>query len=132
MNQQQGFSLVMAIFLLVVVGLLGGYMLRLNAVQLDTFNYALQGARAYQAARSGIEWAVARIHLGGACADVNAQTALSFNGLEGFNVRMSCNSQSYSEAEQTLTIFKISALSQFGAYTSKDYVARQIEVSIVQ
>jgi len=132
MKRQQGFSLVMAIFILVVLGLLGGYMVRLSGVQIGTFNYALQGARAYQAARAGIEWSIGRINNGGSCTDVSAQTAMTFTGIDGFNVSLSCSSQSYSEADQNLTVYRINALSQYGSYASIDYVFRQIEVSIVK
>ncbi len=131
MKQQRGFSIVMATFVLVVLGLLGAYMVRLSASQTSTSLNALQGARAYQAARAGIEWSLARISTGGSCADINSQTAMSFTGLSGFSVRLSCTSQSYSEADKTLSVYKINALSQFGNYSSIDYVAREIEVSIV-
>lgn len=132
MNNQRGFSIVTAIFILVVLGLLGGYMVRFSGVQRSTLNAALLGARAYQATHAGIEWGVARIVNGGVCADVNAQTALTFTGLEGFTVRMNCSSQSYSEADQTLTVYRISVLSQFGGYGSVDYAARQLEVTIAR
>lgn len=132
MKRQQGFSLVMAIFILVVLGLLGGYMVRLSAVQIGTVNNALLGARAYQAARAGVEWSIGRINNGGNCADVNAQTAMSFTGLGGFSVKLSCSSQSVSEANQTSTVYRINALSHYGAYTGNDYVARSIEVSIIK
>ncbi|PPD35516.1 MAG: pilus assembly protein MshP [Methylomonas sp.] len=132
MIKQQGFSLVMAIFILVVVGLLGGYMLRLGGVQLSTFNQTLQGAKAYQAARAGIEWGIARISNGGSCADISAQTAMSFTGLQGFSVRMICSSQTFSEADRNLTVFRLSALSQFGDYTNSEYTARQLEVTMVR
>lgn len=132
MKKQQGFSIVMAIFILVVLGLLGGYMVRQSGVQLSTFNYSLLGARAYQAAHAGIEWSIARINNGGSCADVNAQTAMSFSGLEGISVRLSCSASStFSEASQNITIYRIQALSEFGSYSSNDYVARQLEVSII-
>lgn len=132
MKHQRGFSIVMAIFILVVLGLLGGYMVRMAGVQHSTFNVALLGARAYQASRAGIEWGVARINNGGGCGDVNAQTALTFGGLEGFTVRLTCASQSYSEADQNPTVYRINALSQYGGYTSQDYVARELEVTIVR
>lgn len=132
MKRQQGFSIVMAIFVLVVLGLLGGYMVRLSGVQIGTSIYALQGARAYQAARAGLEWANARINNGGGCTEVNAQTALTFAGIAGFTVKLSCSSQTYSEADQNPVVYRINALSQFGAYTGGDYVAREVEVSIVK
>ncbi|AMK78844.1 MULTISPECIES: pilus assembly PilX family protein [Methylomonas] len=131
MKGQRGFSIVVATFVLVVLGLLGTYMVRLSANQISTSINALQGARAYQAARAGIEWSIARIANGGNCSDLNTQTAMSFTGLDGFSVRISCSSQTYSEADKTPTIYRINALSQFGSYTDTDYVAREIEVSIV-
>lgn len=132
MKTQQGFSIVLAIFILVVLGLLGGYMVRMSGVQLATFNQTLLSARAYQAAHAGIEWSIARISNGGSCADVNAQTAMTFVGLNGFSVSLSCSSQTYSEADQNPTVYRIKALSQFGNFSSSDYVARELEASILK
>jgi MSHA biogenesis protein MshP len=131
-KRQRGFSIVLAIFVLVVLGLLGGYMVRLSGVQIGTSIYALQGARAYQAARAGIEWANGRINNGGSCTDINAQTGLTFAGIDGFTVKLSCASQTDSEADQNPTVYRINALSQSGAYTGGDYVARKLEITIIQ
>ena len=132
MKHQRGFSMVTAIFILVVLGLLGGYMLKLSALQHRTFDEALQGAKAYQAARAGIEWAIARVNNGGNCTDIGVQTAMTFSGLEGFSVGLSCSSTTYSEADSNMAVYRINALSQFGHYADSDYVAREIEVSIVK
>jgi MSHA biogenesis protein MshP len=129
--KQQGFSIVMAIFILVVVGLLGGYMVRLSGVQQMTSAYALQGARAYHAARAGLEWATARINLGGSCTEVNAQTAMTFADMTGFTVKLTCTSSTYTEGNKSPVVFIIHSLSQYGSYTGVDYVSRQLEVSIV-
>ncbi len=131
MKQQQGFSIVMAIFILVVLSLLGGYMVRLTGVQQMTSVYTLQGARAYLAARAGLEWSIARITLGGSCVEVNAQTALSFADMSGFTVKLTCTSSVYSEGSKNPVVYQINSLSQYGAYDSADYVSRQLEVSIV-
>lgn len=131
MNRQGGFSIVMAIFILVVLGLLGGYMVRLSGVQISTVSFAVQGARTYQAARAGIEWSIARIVNGGSCADIEAQTAMTFNGLDGISVKLSCSSQSYSEADTTATLYRITSLAEFARYSSGDYVARSIETTII-
>jgi MSHA biogenesis protein MshP len=132
LKAQRGFSIVMATFILVVLGLLGTYMVRLSGQQISTSIDALQGARAYQAARAGVEWSIARIASGGNCANLTPQTAMVFTDIEGFSVRINCSSQTYTEADKTLTIFKINTLSQFGSYSGNDYVAREIEVSIVK
>lgn len=131
MKQQRGFSLIMAIFILVVVGLLGIYMVRINGVQKQTGNFALLDARAYQAARAGIEWSIATITSGGNCTQINAQTAMTFTGLANFTVKLSCSVSSYSEAISTENVYSINALSQYKTYSAADYVARQINVAIV-
>jgi MSHA biogenesis protein MshP len=131
-GKQQGFSIVMAIFILVVLGLLGVYMVRLSGVQHATSSYALQGARAYQAAKAGLGWAITKISTGGGCVDVNAQTALNLPELPGFTVSLNCISASYQEGNDTPSIYQISAHSEFGAYGSADYVSRELEVSIVK
>ncbi len=132
MNKQTGFSLVMAIFILVVLGLLGGYMVKLSGVQHATSTYAIQGARAYQSARAGISWAIARISGGGVCTDIMTASPMSFTDINGFSVSYTCNtSPTYSEGIGTHIIYRITALSEFGAYNSANYISRNIEVSIV-
>ncbi len=131
-SKQQGFTLVMAIFILVVLGLLGGYMVRLSGVQHATSTYALQGARAYQAARAGLGWAIAKISSGGVCLDVNAQTALALPDFSGFTVKLTCSLTSYQEGSDTPAIYQLTALSEFGAYGGVDYVSRQLEVAMVK
>ena len=130
--KQQGFTIVMAIFILVVLGLLGGYMVRLSGVQHATSTYALQGARAYQAARAGLGWAIAEINAGGGCVDVNAQTALALPDLHGFTVKLTCTLATYQEASDNPAIYQLAALSEFGAYGGADYVSRELEMAMVK
>ena len=51
-----GFSLISAIFLLVVVTLLGAYVATLSTNQHIAEALDVEGARAYQAARAGVDW----------------------------------------------------------------------------
>ncbi len=53
-----GFSIVAAIFLLVVLAALGAFILTVSTTQQIGSALDVQGARAYQAARAGIEWGV--------------------------------------------------------------------------
>ncbi len=131
MKQQAGFSLIIAIFILVILSLLGTYMVNLSAVQQTTSVYALQGARAYQTAKAGIEWSIAIIHSGASCSDINSAAALNFTGLDGFSVTLSCSQETYTENVNNLIVYKIKAVAGYGAYTSNDYVSRSIEISIV-
>ena len=54
---ESGFVLPTAIFLLVILAALGGYMVSLSRTSHLSSALDIQGARAYQAARAGIEWA---------------------------------------------------------------------------
>ena len=155
MKRQSGFSLVMAIFIVVIVGLLGGYMVRLSGVQHATSVYTLQGARAYQSARAGVEWAVSKIttaadnaaivaKASGAsthditnagmiagvivCNNLASGTPLSLSGINGFLVSLTCTNQQFPKDIETPVIYTVTSLSEYGFYSSADYVSRKIEV----
>ena len=55
-TRQRGLSIVTAIFLMVVLALLGAFMLSVTGIQQSSQQFDVQGVRAYQAARAGIEW----------------------------------------------------------------------------
>ena len=129
-SKQQGFTLVTAIFILIVLALLGSYMVRLSATQRQTTIYAIQGARAYQAARAGIEWAVARIGIDGTCSAVNG-TGMTFSGLDGFSVTLTCGLQSFTEVNN-VDFFTVTSTSEFGSYTGAEYIYRQLQITLVQ
>ena len=131
-SKQKGFGIVMAMFILVVLALLGVYMVRFAGVQHATSTYALQGARAFQAAKAGLGWAIARINTGGTCANVTSVSPLTFPNLTGFSVALTCSSASYQEGSNSPVIYQLNAHSEYGAYGSADYVSRELEASIVK
>lgn len=53
---QHGFSIVTAVFLVVVLALLGAFIVSVSGLQQSSHALDVQGVRAYQAARAGIEW----------------------------------------------------------------------------
>ena len=119
---QAGFTLVQAIFVLVVLGLLGGVMVRMISVQSSTSVFALQGARAYQAARSGLEWGALRARTGNSC-----------NGnmmLDGFTVTVTCANAVFVEATTSTTVYQIASVAEFGSYGTPDYVSRRVEFKV--
>ncbi|WP_229723902.1 pilus assembly PilX family protein [Oxalicibacterium solurbis] len=54
----RGFSLVSAIFLLIVLAALGVAMVTISTTQHQSSSLDIEGVRAYQAAKAGIEWGV--------------------------------------------------------------------------
>jgi len=59
--KQRGFSIVTAIFLVVVLAALGVFLVSVSGMQQSSQQLDIQGVRAYQAARAGIEWAAHQV-----------------------------------------------------------------------
>lgn len=55
-RRQSGFGLVLALFLIISLAAIGAYLLTVSTAQVEAGVQDEQGARAYQAARTGIEW----------------------------------------------------------------------------
>ena len=122
-KNEAGFTLVQAVFVLVVLSLLGVAMMRLSAVQSSTGVFAIQGARAYQAARSGLEWGAARASTGDSC-----DGTMTVNG---FVVAVNCSSEQFTEGPiGPYDVYRISATATFGNYGSPDFVSRQAEIKV--
>lgn len=56
LRRTRGFALILALFLIVSLAAIGGYLLTVSNIQVETGIMDEQGARAYQASRAGIEW----------------------------------------------------------------------------
>lgn len=102
-----GFSIVAAIFLLVVLAALGTFILRVSSMQHIGQAYDVQGARAYQAARAGIEWGLYQVLQGGAACP--ATTSFAPAGMAGFTVTVGCTSTATDELGTPVTIFALTA-----------------------
>lgn len=87
-----GFSIVSAVFLLVVLAGLGAAILNIATVQHASSAMDVQGARAYQAARAGVEWGLYRQIRDGSCvADPGTSFALpAGTTLSQFTVTVVC------------------------------------------
>ncbi|MBT8090264.1 MAG: pilus assembly protein MshP [Gammaproteobacteria bacterium] len=126
--RQSGFSLVPALFLLVVLAALGAVAVRLSAVQHQTVVLALQSSRAYAAAQAGIEWSAYQALVNGSCA--SASVALSEGGLSGFLVDTTCSSTTHSEGSSTTNVYVLEAFAYSGLYGTPDYVSRRIRATV--
>lgn len=122
-RNQQGYTLVNALFILVVLAALGAFMVTMSGVQSRTPVLALQGARAYQAAQAGIEWGIAQ-SAAGVCA------ANSTFVVEGFAVTVACTAVPVSEGTTIYSVYEISARAEMGSYGSPEYVSRRIEARV--
>lgn len=130
-HRQRGVSIIAALFILVGLAVLGGYMVSLSGVSHLTTSYAVQGVRAYHAARSGMEWGAARALSDGNCASFPQQLDLN-GGLTGFRVTVDCTSSGYQEAGVTANTFRISAHAETrtAGYGELGYASRRLDVTI--
>jgi MSHA biogenesis protein MshP len=126
----QGFGLVAAMFLLIVVTLVVIAMARLSAAQHGSNSLAIQQARAYQAARAGLEWGINQAMKTGNC--VAGAPDLSANNLAGFHLGVTCSSNSYLDNDgSTSRIFRFTSTAQNGTPGSRfDYAYRQLAATL--
>jgi MSHA biogenesis protein MshP len=129
--------MITAIFLLVVVAILGAYIASLATTQQTSETLDVQGARAYQAAHAGMQWGVFQALRNGACAG-STSIALA-GGLAGFAVTVQCTATPYTEASSAHNIYRIVSTGcsppSAGACPGIQggyYVERQLEATLDQ
>jgi MSHA biogenesis protein MshP len=126
----RGFTIVAAIFLLVVLAALGAFVLTVSSSQHMASAQDLQGARAYQAARSGIEWGAYQVLRNSSCA---ASTPIAPGGtLSGISVTVLCTSAgwTYTEAGDSVTLYQLTVTASQGTVGSATYVERQLQATV--
>ncbi|HKQ31087.1 MAG TPA: hypothetical protein VJS66_07370 [Burkholderiales bacterium] len=148
-SRSRGFSLVASIFVLVVLTILGIFIITIGEVQRATVTAAIQGARAYYAAQSGLEWGVHRALNNGAatcnvaptpafiCGAVSVAPApvitsfpLTVAGLNEFTVTVACDSAQHIEQGITYTVYSITSTACFGDFTTPDFVQRSVTAAV--
>lgn len=126
-----GFSLVSAIFLMVVLVILGVSLVTISSVQHTAAAQQLQAARASYATRAGAEWAVTQAGTGGWCA---APTETSFAlpaPLDGFTVTVACARTDHAVGTGTQQYFVVDVTATGGQYGSPDYVRRRLRTKML-
>lgn len=140
--REAGFSLVSAIFLLVVLSALGAFMVSFSGVQHASASRDVLGTRAYQAARSGIEWAAHQALtpvFPAACPATTNLTGLA-GTLSPFTVTVQCNRTLATEGAilNNVAVYSITADACNqpngagacpNASPGEDYVARQLQAT---
>ncbi len=127
-RRQRGFALIAAIFLIVVLALLGMFIVRISGVQNQTVNVALLGARAFEAARTGIEWGAFQALDSGACTTTTLN--LTEGGLNGFDVDVTCTTTPHTETGTTFNLYVIDVEARAGTYGTPDYVSRRMQACV--
>jgi MSHA biogenesis protein MshP len=96
----QGSALVIAIFIIIVMSLLGAALVKMLASSQQNVVYEVLGTRAYAAAQSGIQWHLSQVFPlntsgGVSCSDIdintNKPTFSGVNGLAQCSVSLKCS-----------------------------------------
>jgi MSHA biogenesis protein MshP len=121
---QQGFALIPALFLIVVLGALGAVAIRVGSGQQQTVIMALEEARALAAAQAGTEWGAYQ-SVNGSCA---ASTTLSLTeaALNGFTVVVTCAATTFTNGTATSTSYVLKSTATTGTYGQPGYVHRVV------
>ena len=126
---QRGFSLVAAVFIIVVLAILGLMMVTIGGMERATADAAAQGARAYYAARAGIEWGAFQAVTTGSC-PASASFSLPVPGLNGFTVAVNCTATAHRERSATYNVYAINSTATFRNFGTADYISRTLRVTV--
>jgi MSHA biogenesis protein MshP len=129
----QGFLLPAAIFLVVILAALGAYAVNISTLQQAGSAQDVQGARAYQMARAGVEWAAFQVLAPGTANLGNCPASPTVLNMEGFAVSVTCTrSADYFEqgADHTIAMYDIVATADFGTVGTAGHIQRQVIVTL--
>jgi MSHA biogenesis protein MshP len=141
-RKQRGVAIATAIFLVVVLAALGAFLVTVSGLQQTSSALDLQGSKAYQAARAGIEWGAFQALRNNNCAVASTTTSFVAGGTLGdFTVTVGCTSTGYTEVATNGTVYQITATAcnrpNAGtcpniAAPGQNYVERQLQATMAR
>ena len=139
-RRERGFLIIAGVFLLVVLAGLVAYLTTVSTTSQAASAADFNSARAYQAARAGIEWGAHHVIRGGSfktsCDAGSAASTLTFGStLSEFTARVTCTSVGLTEGGLPVRAYSIvsNACNQPACptvTTSGTYVERQLSLSL--
>lgn len=131
-SKVSGFTLITAIFLLVVVASLSVYIISLRSVQQQTLVYGVQGARAMQAARAGIEWGIYQSIENLTCSTTNPPFSGTGAAISSFSIVVGCTESTHQEGATSIVTYQLTSTATTGSYGTLDYVSRRLQATVSQ
>jgi MSHA biogenesis protein MshP len=131
-----------------VLAVLGAALVTVSTLQHSSAALDLQGVRAYQAARAGVEWGLYRILNPDNIADIPvagsdptkapscwspAATLTLGSTLSGFTTTVSCEllaAGDTTELDKTVRVYRIISTATSGTAGQPNYVSRQVEATV--
>jgi MSHA biogenesis protein MshP len=130
-RRRHGFALMAALFIIVTLAAIATYLLTVSTGQVAAASQDEQAARAYQAARSGIDWAAYQILINSSC--LASQDVPQPNN---FIVQVACTAAAAeTEGSRQITAYTVSATgcnaaSCGTANTEATYVERRLQLTL--
>lgn len=132
-TRQHGFTLVSALFLIVVLAALGIAIAEFSAVQRQTVNLSLKQTQAYFAAKSGLEYAFSYATSNPTAGCTSATLTPGSNQLTGMTISVACGSSStHTENGSTFYVYTYTSVASYGTYGQPDYVSRTLTATVVE
>jgi|ABSR01.1.fsa_nt_gi MSHA biogenesis protein MshP len=132
---QRGFAAIAAIFLVVLLAALGGFMVTFSTSQQVTSAQDVQGSRAYWAARAGLEWAIVNVNTtpGVVCPNT-VKTAMpgAPTQIEGFDMVISCTRSNFTDGGASLVIYRMESQASLGSVGNVGFIERNVSASLEQ
>lgn len=124
-RRQSGSALVTAIFVLVIMTLLGSALIRMQSSSAETVVYEVIGTRAYAAAQAGVQWQLTELfplNTAGItlCKNTIIEPDISATqGLENCQFAISCDDSIAHDGVQYYTVQSVGTCSAAGVDTSR-------------
>jgi len=137
-HREAGVGLITAIFLLVVLAGLAVAMVSVYTAQQSSANLDLQGARAYQAARAGLEWGLFQELRNNNTCNARSSFALPAGStLSGFTVVVTCTSSGAASGLLQVVIRSVAcniadAQGNCTPLSNPEWVSRTVETQLTQ
>lgn len=120
--REGGFSLVAAVFLIVVLAALGAFAVQVAMTQYQSTSAGLLEVRAQAAAAAGIEYGANRALQSTPKCAASKTLNLTAAGLAGFTVTVTCSATVHAIG----VVYALAATATHGNYGTLDYVARKM------
>ncbi|MEO8716968.1 MAG: hypothetical protein ABI423_01970 [Burkholderiales bacterium] len=135
-RRTRGFALILAVFLIVSLAAIGAYLLSVSNVQVASGIMDEQGARAYQAARAGLDWGAYRVLRNATCPGGTTTIPLPVN-LTGFYAEVTCTQYGpETEAGTSISTYRIVSTgcnaTPCSSGTGATYVERQLQLTVAR
>jgi MSHA biogenesis protein MshP len=127
-RRERGFSLIAAIFVILVLAALGMFALRVGTTQQQTATFDLMIARAQAAADSGIEYGANRGLKAASCPATTTLTPTA-TGMSGFTITVTCSVTTHKigvSPGTTYSAYSLTSTARRGTYGTADFVARTV------